>query len=112
MSIHNNYHQKYTSKRPNNNATKPYRKKEIKLNNMPLAFPPGLENFFLLAYFILLPYIAGILFFLFYIGKKTVEVFSGIPFMLVWAIGYEVLSALVLLYIFKNALLFTLNKGK
>jgi hypothetical protein len=100
--INNRPKQRYIAKP----QTKNYIEQDIKLDDVPLTFPPGLENVFLTIYIILLPYVAGILFYLFYLGENTTMVFSNIPFIITWAIGYEVLASVILLYIFKKAIFF------
>lgn len=88
-------------------------KQEVKYEDTPLFFPPGLEKIFLLIYFVSLPYIAGLLFFFIYIAKSNYEAFLKLvqesSFIMVWAIGYEILAALVLLYIIKMAITFSIE---
>jgi len=92
---------------------------EVNLKSTPLYFPEGFEKIFLAMYFILLPFITGLLFLFFYISKGSYEVFLSLNqdyfFILTWAIGYEILAILILLYIIKSAFSFSkknTHKGK
>ena len=92
---------------------------EVNLKSTPLYFPEGFEKLFLAMYFILLPYITGLLFLFFYISKGKYEIFLSLNqdyfFILTWAIGYEILAILILLYIIKSAFSFSKKnalKGK
>jgi hypothetical protein len=95
---------------------KSFSKKEVDLAQTPLFFPEGFEKIFLAIYFVTLPYIAGLLFLLFYVAKGKLELFSSLYkdsyFILTWAIGYELLAALILIYIFKMALGFAYESRK
>ena len=90
-----------------------FSQKEVYLSDTPLFFPRGLEKIFLAIYFITLPYITGILFLFFYIADGKMELFSSLDnessFILTWAIGYEIIASLILLYIIKSAITFTYN---
>ena len=73
-----------------------------------IMFPEGYENFMLAIYFLTVPYITGIiglLFIFFYIGKGDTTTFLALnddyPFLVAWAIGYEMLAAIILLWIAK-----------
>jgi len=70
-----------------------------------ILFPDGFENLMITIYFIIIPYINGLLFIFFYIGKGDYTVFlslsNGNSFMITWLIGYEVTAALLLLWIAK-----------
>jgi hypothetical protein len=92
---------------------------EVDLKSTPLYFPEGFKKIFLTMYFILLPYITGLLFLFFYISKGKYEIFLSLNqdyfFILTWAIGYEILAILILLYILKSAFSFgkkNIRKGK
>lgn len=69
-------------------------------------FPKGYEKIFLVLYTILVPYVLGLLFFLFSIGTGIFYILSSIPYLITWLVGYEVLSVLILLYILKKAIFF------
>ena len=92
-----------------------FSQQKITFDTIPLLFPPGLEGLFSFIYFMILPYIAGHMFFFFYVAKSKMELFLSIyehsSFILTWAIGYEILAVLILLYIIKLAISFTI-KGK
>jgi hypothetical protein len=96
-----------------------YGQQPVNLQKTPfLFFPPGKEMLFLGIYFAVLPYITGLLFIFFYISEGKAAVFGSITigsdanFFLVWTIGYEILAAIILLWITKNAIMFSLNKSK
>ena len=89
---------------------------EVDLTETPLFFPQGFEKIFLALYFILLPYIAGLLFLFFYVAGGKVELFLSLndesSFILTWAIGYEMLATLILLFIVKIAISFSIENSK
>ncbi len=91
-------------------------KQEVDLTETPLFFPQGFEKIFLALYFILLPYIAGLLFLFFYVAGGKVELFLSLndqsSFILTWAIGYEILATLTLLAIVKSAISFSIENSK
>ncbi len=70
-----------------------------------ILFPEGYENLMLAVYFLTVPYIAGLLFIFFYIGKGDTTIFLSLneehSFLITWAIGYEVVALLILLWIAK-----------
>ena len=96
-------------KKPKNSPVS-FSQKEIRFEDTPLFFPRGLEKIFLLIYFITLPYLAGLLFLFFFVGKGKMELFKSLnnesSFIFTWIIGYEVIAILILLYIFKVAMTF------
>ena len=89
---------------------------KVDLKSTPLYFAEGFEKVFLAIYFITLPYITGLLFLFFYISGGSYEVFSSLNkdyfFILTWAIGYEILAILILLYIIKSAFTFSKENGR
>jgi len=93
-----------------------FSREKVDLTNTPLFFPQGFEKIFLGIYFIILPYIAGILFLFFFIAEATPKLFLTFyeksSFILTWAIGYEVIAGLGLLYIVKMALSFAKDSRK
>jgi len=90
-----------------NRASK-FSKQEVDITQTPLFFPEGYEKLFIGIYFISLPYIIGVLFQYFYIADANMDIFLPLydksMFVLLWAIGYEILAVLTLLYIAKMAL--------
>jgi hypothetical protein len=88
-----------------------FAKQEVRLNDTPLFFPAEFEKIFLAIYFVSLPYILGLLFLFFYIAEGKFEVFLSVnqdsPFLMTWAIGYEILATLIILWIIKSAISFT-----
>ena len=101
-------------------SSKKFTGKIVTFDDTPLFFPEGFERIFLAIYFVALPYIAGLLFLFFYVSNGKVDVFSSLnqesSFILTWALGYEILAVLALLYIAKSAISFgkeiTLPSGK
>jgi hypothetical protein len=97
-------------------SPKKFSQKKVDLAQTPLFFPEGFEKIFLAIYFFTLPYLAGLLFLFFYVAKGKLELFSSLYkesyFILTWAIGYELLAALILIYIFKMALGFANESRK
>lgn len=85
----------------------------IRLSDAPVFFPSGYESFFLALYFVLLPYIAGLLFQFFYICEMKINVFVSLyeqsVFMLIWAMGYELIASTILMVIFKMSITFSQN---
>jgi len=90
-----------------------FAKQEVKLQDTPLFFPEGFENIFLAIYFVSLPYVLGLLFLFFYIADGKFDVFVSVnkesPFIMTWAMGYEILATLIILWIVKSAISFTKN---
>lgn len=95
--------------------TKPikYTQQNISYSDTPFFFPERFEHIFLAIYFITLPYIAGLLFLFFYISNGDYNIFLSLnntnSYILTWAIGYEILAAITLLTIAKNAIVFSLQ---
>ncbi|HFU74064.1 MAG TPA: hypothetical protein ENK65_00765 [Helicobacteraceae bacterium] len=84
---------------------------EVDLRKFIIA-PEGYENIMFMGYFIAIPYIAGVLFLYLFVAGGHVENFMVLEiskFFIVWAIGYEVVAASLLLIIFYSFLNF---KGK
>jgi len=107
-----NTHVAYVPKqKPIKNTNDKFTQKEITFDDTPLLFPAGMEKLFLIIYFTTLPYIAGLLFLFFYVGGGKTELFLSInqesSFILTWAIGYEILAAILLLSIIKSAISFS-----
>ena len=103
-------------KKPIRNKSNKFSQQEVNLASTPLFFPEGFEKFFIAIYFITLPYIAGLLFLFFYVAESKKEIFLSLneesSFILTWAIGYEIIATLILLYIVKMAITFTNNNRK
>ena len=74
-----------------------------------IYLPEELQNLFLLAIFITIPYIFGIFILLIVIGVEKFKEFIQFNFdifMLIWTVGYESIAFLLLLAIIKSALTF------
>lgn len=93
-----------------------YTQKEVKISDAPLFFIDGLEHIFLLVYFLFLPYLAGLIFLFVYIAESDVEIFTALngqnSYLLTWTIGYEILAALALMLIMKNAIMFSIQTAR
>lgn len=89
-------------------SSKKFTQKEVDLSETPLFFPEGYEKIFLAIYFVTLPYLAGLLFLFFYVAKGSLELFLSLnakqTFILTWAIGYEIIAALIMLWMVKMSI--------
>jgi hypothetical protein len=93
-----------------------YMQQDVDLKKTPfLFFPPGKEMLFLAIYFVTLPYIVGLIFLFFYVSEGKASTFGAVSvdsnFFLVWTIGYEILAALIILLIVKNAIMFSIRNS-
>ncbi len=108
---HNHYKKKQKLVEPAS-----YTQKNVKISDAPLFFIEGLEHFFLLAYFIFLPYLAGVIFLFIYIADRDIKIFTALnstnSYLLTWTIGYEILAALALILIMKNAIMFSIRTAR
>jgi len=105
------YQNKNKMKRQHNDN---FASQEVDLRKFIIA-PEGYENLMFGAYFIAVPYIAGVLFLYLFVAGGHVENFMVLEiskFFIVWAIGYEVVAASLLLIIFYSFLNFSKNKNK
>ena len=93
-----------------------FTQKNVDLAETPLFFPEGFEKLFLAIYFVTLPYIAGLLFLFFYVAEGDLDTFLSLnqeqAFILTWAIGYEIIATLVLLWIVKMSISFANENRK
>jgi len=118
MSTHNigTENINYTIEKKYSKSEKKFTQKEITFDDTPLFFPEGFEKVFLLIYFVTLPYIAGLLFLFFYVAEGKQELFLSLneesSFILTWAIGYEVLAGVTLLFIIKSAISFSIENSR
>ena len=73
--------------------------------------PEGYGGITYLTFLIFAPYIAGMLFMFFYVSGGNMEAFNSLDStpLLTWVIGYEIIAALVLLLIFKKAVVYVLS---
>jgi len=94
--------------KPIRNKSNKFSQQNVDLSETPLFFPEGYEKIFLALYFISLPYIAGLMFQFFYISDSRIEIFLALneqsSFILSWAIGYEIIATIILLYIIRMAI--------
>ncbi len=96
-----------------------FSQQDVDFTDTPLYFAEGFEKVFLAIYFVSLPYVAGLLFLFFWVADGEYEVFLSLnqesSFILTWAIGYEIIAGLMLLFIIKSAISFSTEnatKGK
>ncbi len=106
----------YTIEKKYSKSAKKFTEKEVTFDDTPLFFPDGFEKIFLVIYFITLPYISGLLFLFFYVAEGKEELFLSLneesSFILTWAIGYEILAGLALLFIIKSAISFSVENSR
>lgn len=106
----------HTSRSNQRNTPPKFTQKNVDLAETPLFFPEGFEKIFLAIYFVTLPYIAGLLFLFFYVAEGDIETFLSLnqeqAFILTWAIGYEIIATLILLWIVKMAVSFANESRK
>ena len=98
------------------NKSNKFSQQQVDLAETPLFFPAGYEQLFLAVYFVSLPYIAGLIFQFFYIAESKVELFLSLNeqanFLLTWAIGYEIIATVMLLYIIKMSIDFARENAR
>jgi len=110
-------HVKYSPRtKPIKNKGENFGQQKITFDDTPLFFPAGMEKLFLLMYFILLPYITGLIFLFFYVGEGKTDLFLSLnedsSFILTWAIGYEIIAVLMILYIIKMAIFYSVDNAR
>jgi hypothetical protein len=118
MISHNTVHTRvqHATKSKQRHSPPKFTQKNVELTQTPLFFPEGFEKLFLAIYFVTLPYIAGILFLFFYVSGGNLETFASLnkdqAFILTWAIGYEIIASLIMLWILKMAISFANESRK
>jgi hypothetical protein len=94
------------------NYNEPFLSQNIRLSDY-VFLPEGMEAFFLLFYFIAIPYSVGlIVIWLFIAGGDlsnflVLDIFTIIP---VWSIGYEAVAGLIMLNIIFSAIQFNMRR--
>jgi len=105
-----------SKEKPIQNKNTKFSQKDVELSETPLFFPEGFEKVFLVIYIISLPYIIGLIFLFFVVAESNVERFLAVnqdsAFFLTWAIGYEILAGLIILWIIKMAIGFAHENSK
>jgi hypothetical protein len=80
-----------------------------------ILFPDGYEFIMLAIYFVTIPYVAGLIFIFFYIGKGETDLFLSLSeknsFLITWAIGYEVVASIIILWIIKLGISSVMQSG-
>jgi len=98
------------------NKSLKFSKQEVDITQTPLFFPEGYEKIFMFIYFISLPYLAGRIFQFFYVSNANIAIFLKLfndsMFFLTWAIGYEIIASILLLYILKMSFSFSKKNNK
>jgi len=88
-------------------ATKEYLFQRRNLTDLPFV-PDANSDIAITLYVVLLPYITGILFLFIHIFEMNLDRMEALghqhSFVLIWLIGYEVLAAIILSWIFKSIL--------
>ena len=118
MISHNTVHARVQHATNSNQRHSPakFTQKNVELSKTPLFFPEGFEKLFLAIYFVTLPYIAGLLFLFFYVSGGSPATFVSLnkeqAFILTWAIGYEIIASIILLWILKMAVGFVNESRK
>ncbi len=103
--------EKKKSSRP---IEKDFASKNIDLSDY-LIVLKNYESIFYTFYFLLIPYIVGFTFLFFYVAKGVQENFALLDltaFLIIWAIGYEITGALILIAIFISYIKFLKNSHK
>jgi len=80
---------------------KSFGSQKIDFSNIVFA-PEGYESIFYTIYFFTIPYVVGLIFIFLFVAGATYENFMLLDmksFFIVWAIGYEVVAAMSLIYI-------------
>jgi hypothetical protein len=93
--------QKHNEKKRKANS---FAQKEININDYVFA-PEGYETFMFIIYFITVPYLAGLSFLYLFIAKGDFSHFLNFKissFFVIWAIGYEVVAAILLTLIINS----------
>ena len=89
-------------KKPISSQEKEFTSKAVDFKKY-LKAPEGFESIFYALYFIVIPYIVGIMFLFLYVAKGAYTNFALLDitsFLIIWAIGYEIMGAFILLLIF------------
>lgn len=76
--------------------------------------PEGFEEVMVGIYILLLPYLMGLLFLYLFIAEGNFEFFvefNLVSFFVIWAIGYEVIAGLIMLFIVLGAIRYYSKKG-
>lgn len=108
-----------TKTRPGNTPVdipKKFTQQKVDLAQTPLFFPEGFEKILLPIYFVTLPYIAGLFFLFFYVAEGSIDLFVSLnsesSFLLTWAIGYQIIATLIILWIIKMSISFSNTSRK
>ena len=105
----------FRERRKKNKEDKDFLDQDVDLTSS-ILFPDGYEYLMLAIYFITIPYLAGLLFIFFYIGKGDTTVLLSLnddnSFLITWAIGYEVVASIILLWIAKLGISSFMHAGK
>ncbi len=103
---------KYQQRQKKRRKQESFTSQNVNVTSYILA-PEGYEKVMFALYFILVPYLAGLLFLFLFIAKGNMGGFLVLDltrFFIVWAIGYEVVASSILLAIFVSAIKFYTKK--
>ncbi len=98
------YHQfqKYDAARKKKKKKSSFASKKVEVKELVWA-PEGYEGTFIFLYFVSVPYITGAIFLFLGIAQADYSSFMKLnttAFFIVWAIGYEIVATVSLIYIF------------
>jgi hypothetical protein len=98
----------YQKKVRRKKATQSFASQEVDIKKYIIS-PEGYEVLMFFVYFLTIPYFAGALFLFLVVAKGTFShflVFKLSSYFIIWAIGYEVVAAVILFFILLNAIKF------
>ena len=99
---------RYKQKYENKHKIDKFLKKKINITDY-INLSEGMATVILFISFLIIPYIIGIGFIFFIIAQANLDAFRGIninEYSVFWAIGYEVIASILLIFIVKSAISF------
>jgi len=93
---------KYDTAKKKKKRNRSFTSKEVDVKDIVWA-PEGYEGAFVFLYIITIPYIAGAIFLFFAVAQADYDSFMKLntsAFFIVWAIGYEIVATISLIWIF------------
>ena len=91
-----------------NRQSKSFLSQKVNLHDF-INLPEGTLNLLLFIAFVIIPYIAGIIFIFFLIANANFDTFDDIninDYLIYWTIGYELLAFILMLLVIKSAIKF------
>jgi hypothetical protein len=98
----------YQKKIRQKKATQSFASQEVDIKKYIIS-PEGYEALMFFVYFLTIPYFAGALFLFLFVAKGILShflVFKLSSYFIIWAIGYEVVAAVILFFILLSAIKF------